>query len=361
MIIRSLELSDYRNYEYLKLDFDPGTNIFYGDNAQGKTNALEAIYVCATSKSHRGTRDREMIRFDQEEAHIKMIVEKRDVPYRIDMHLKKGRAKGVAVNGLPIRKITELFGIINVIFFSPEDLSIIKDSPAERRRFMDMELCQLDPIYTYNLVNYNKVVTQRNRLLKDMEDRPDLADTLPIWDEQMIQYGENVISRRKLFLEELNEIIQEIHRNLTGEKENLSVIYVPNSEAGHLAADMRKNRSRDLGARVSLTGPHRDDMEFRIDDIDVRHFGSQGQQRTVALSLKLAEIELVRRRTGDRPILLLDDVLSELDRNRQMHLLKSIADIQTMITCTGLDDFVQNCFHIDRKFRVEAGSIHVED
>ena len=360
MIIRSLELSNYRNYDYLNLEFDPGTNIFHGDNAQGKTNALEAIYVCATSKSHRGTKDREMIQFDQEEAHIKMIVEKRDVPYRVDMHLKKGRAKGVAVTGHPIRKITELFGIINVIFFSPEDLSIIKDSPAERRRFMDMELCQLDPIYTFNLVNYNKVVTQRNKLLKDLETRPDLADTLPIWDEQMIRYGENVIARRQAFLDELNDIIVDIHRNLTGEREQLRVIYQPNVEAGKMAMEMNRNRGRDRGAHVSLTGPHRDDIEFRIDDIDVRHFGSQGQQRTVALSLKLAEIELVKRRTGDRPILLLDDVLSELDRSRQMHLLTSIADIQTMITCTGLDDFVQNCFHIDRKFRVEQGVITQE-
>lgn len=357
MIVRSLKLDNYRNYDSLELNFHPGTNIFYGDNAQGKTNALEAVYVCATSKSHRGTKDREIIQFEKEEAHIQMIVEKREVPYRIDMHLKKGRSKGVAINGLPIRKVTELFGIINVIFFSPEDLSIIKNSPAERRRFMDMELCQLDKIYTSDLVNYNKVVTQRNKLLKDMIDRPDLADTLSIWDQQMIHYGRNVIARRKEFIDELNSIIGDIHRNLTGDRENLTVIYCPNVEEDRMEMEMMRGQARDRAAHTCLTGPHRDDMEFRIDGVDVRHFGSQGQQRTVALSLKLAEIELVKRRTGDRPILLLDDVLSELDTNRQMHLLKSIEDIQTMITCTGLDDLVHHCFHMDQKFHVCEGRI----
>lgn len=360
MIVRSLKLENYRNYESLELNFHPGTNIFYGDNAQGKTNALEAVYVCATSKSHRGTRDREIIQFDKEEGHIRMIVEKRGVPYRIDMHLKKGRSKGVAVNGLPIRKVTELFGIINVIFFSPEDLSIIKESPAERRRFMDMELCQLDSIYTSDLVNYNKVVTQRNKLLKDMIDRPELADTLPVWDDQMVRYGREVILRRKEFIEELNAIIGDIHRKLTGDRENLTIIYRPNVESERMAQEIERGRARDRAAHTCLTGPHRDDMEFWIDGIDVRHFGSQGQQRTVALSLKLAEIELVKRRTGDHPILLLDDVLSELDTNRQMHLLKSIEDIQTMITCTGLDDLVQHCFHMDQKFHVHEGRILTE-
>lgn len=360
MIVRSLKIENYRNYDALNLEFHPGTNIFYGDNAQGKTNALEAIYVCATSRSHRGTKDREIIQFDKEEAHIRMIVEKKGVPYRIDMHLKKGRSKGVAVNGVPIRRVTELFGILNVIFFSPEDLSIIKESPAERRRFMDMELCQLDPIYTSDLTNYNKVVTQRNRLLKDIYDQPELMDTLSVWDEQMIRYGENVIRRREEFIRELNDIIVEVHRNLTGGREEIKVTYQPNVRADQMAVEMRKGQRRDLAAKVSLTGPHRDDIQFDIQGVDVRHFGSQGQQRTAALSLKLAEIELVKRRTGDRPVLLLDDVLSELDTNRQIHLLKSIEEIQTMITCTGLDDFVHHCFHIDQKFHVENGSVITE-
>ena len=357
MMIQSLKLENYRNYDFLDLEFDPGTNVFHGDNAQGKTNILESIYVCATSKSHRGTKDRELIQFDKEEAHIQMIVKKHGVPYKIDMHLKKGRSKGVAVNGVPIRKITELFGIIHVIFFSPEDLSIIKNSPAERRRFIDLELCQLDKIYTHDLVNYNKIVIQRNKLLKDLEKRPDLLDTLSVWNEQMISFGQNVILRRKTFIDELNEMIDAVHRNLTGGKEKLKLVYRPNVEADQMRDTLIQGCFRDRMAKVSLTGPHRDDLEFQINGIDVRHFGSQGQQRTAALSLKLAEIELVKNRTGDRPVFLLDDVLSELDTNRQMHLLKSIEGIQTMITCTGLDDFVQHCFHIDKKFHVSKGMI----
>lgn len=189
MIIRSLELENYRNYESLHLNFDDHINVFYGDNAQGKTNALEAMFLCATTKSHRGSKDREMIRFGAEESHIKLIVEKQGVPCRIDMHLKKNRSKGVAVNGIPIHKVTELFGILNVIFFSPEDLGIIKNSPAERRRFIDLELCQLDKVYTHNLINYNKVVSQRNKLLKEIDYRKDLLDTLEIWDMQMVRYA----------------------------------------------------------------------------------------------------------------------------------------------------------------------------
>ena len=361
MIIKNIRLQDYRNYEFLDLTLDPGTNVFYGDNAQGKTNILEAVFVGATTRSHRGTRDREIIRFEKEEAHIRIEAEKKEVPLRIDMHLKKGRSKGVAINGLPIRKVSELFGIINVIFFSPEDLSIKKNSPAERRHFMDMELCQLDPIYTYNLVSYNKIVTQRNKLLKDLDEKPELLDTLPVWDEQMVRYGSEIIARRRSFMEELSQIVENVHGNLTGGREHLSVSYHPNVQEDHFAQELSRSRARDLGARVSLAGPHRDDCDFIIDGIDARHFGSQGQQRTAALSLKLAEIELVKKRTKDNPILLLDDVLSELDSHRQTHLLSSISDIQTLVTCTGLDEFIQNSLTINRKFYVSNGTISVVD
>ena len=358
MIIRDLKCADFRNYEYLSLDFSPGINVLYGDNAQGKTNILEAIYVCATSRSHRGTKDREMIRFDCEEGHLRMTAEKKEVPLRIDIHLKKGRGKGVAVNGMPIRKLSELFGLVNVIFFSPEDLSIVKNSPAERRRFMDMELCQLDPYYTYDLTNYNKALMQRNKLLKEMEGRPDLADTLSVWDEQLVKFGVGVIRRRKEFIEELNVILEEVHTSLTGGKEKLILQYRPNvvSEEKFLSS-LRTGKIRDMGAGTTLSGPHRDDMDFSANDIDVRHFGSQGQQRTAALSLKLAEIELVKKKTGDFPVLLLDDVFSELDAGRQSHLLDHISRIQTILTCTGMDEFVKNNVRIDRKYFVENGTV----
>lgn len=361
MIIESIELKNYRNYDKLHMDFSHGTNILYGDNAQGKTNILEAIYVCATTKSHRGSKDKEIIQFDRDESHIKLNVRKRDVPYRIDMHLKKNRAKGVAVNGVPIKKASELFGIVNVVFFSPEDLNLIKNGPAERRRFIDLELCQLNKLYVHSLVQYNKIVTQRNKLLKDIMFRPDYEETLDIWDMQLVQYGREVIRCREAFVGQLNDLIGGIHRQLSGEKESLHISYEPNVTVDMFEDTLRKSRPSDLKQRTTLTGPHRDDLSFIINDIDIRRFGSQGQQRTAALSLKLAEIELVKKIVNDYPILLLDDVLSELDGSRQNHLLSGINHIQTMITCTGLEDFVNNRFWIDKIFKVVSGEVYSEN
>ena len=361
MIIESIELKNYINYDKLHMDFSHGTNILYGDNAQGKTNILEAIYVCATTKSHRGSKDKEIIQFDRDESHIKLNVRKRDVPYRIDMHLKKNRAKGVAVNGVPIKKASELFGIVNVVFFSPEDLNLIKNGPAERRRFIDLELCQLNKLYVHSLVQYNKIVTQRNKLLKDIMFRPDYEETLDIWDMQLVQYGREVIRCREAFVGQLNDLIGGIHRQLSGEKESLHISYEPNVTVDMFEDTLRKSRPSDLKQRTTLTGPHRDDLSFIINDIDIRRFGSQGQQRTAALSLKLAEIELVKKIVNDYPILLLDDVLSELDGSRQNHLLSGINHIQTMITCTGLEDFVNNRFRIDKIFKVVSGEVYSEN
>ncbi len=211
MLVESIKLENFRNYGSLELEFDPGTNLFYGDNAQGKTNILEAVYVCSTTKSHRGSKDKEIIRFGADESHIKMMVRRDGIPYRIDMHLKKNKAKGVAVNGVPIKKASELFGIVNVIFFSPEDLNIIKNGPAERRRFVDLELCQLDSIYLFHLSNYNKLLLQRNRLLKDYGFYPEADTMLDVMDEQLIQYGTALIRSRRVFTDQLQEIIGGIH------------------------------------------------------------------------------------------------------------------------------------------------------
>lgn len=218
MIIKSLELQDYRNYDTLNLAFDRGTNILYGDNAQGKTNILEAIYVSATTKSHKGSKDRDIVNFHKEEAHIRTFLEKEGVETRVDMHLRKSKSKGIAIDGQKIKKAADLLGICNVVFFSPEDLGIIKDGPAERRRFVDMELCQLDSFYLYNLNHYNKIVNQRNKLLKDLYFNPDLRDTLNIWDSQLVSFGSKVIERRRLFAEQLNEIIYDIHKRLSGDR-----------------------------------------------------------------------------------------------------------------------------------------------
>ena len=357
MYIESMELKDFRNYELLSLQFDEGTNIFYGDNAQGKTNILEAVYLCGTTKSHRGSKDREMIRFGENESHIKLRINKGGISHRIDMHLKKNKAKGIAIDGIPIRKAKELLGIVNIVFFSPEDLNIIKNGPGERRRFLDSELCQLSKIYLSDLFHYNHILNQRNKLLKDIAQKESLKSTLDIWDEQLVHYGKSVIQSRRNFIREMNEVIQKIHSSITGGKEQIELIYEPNVEEETFLEMLLKNREKDFKFKNTSSGPHRDDMCVKINHIDIRKYGSQGQQRTAALSLKLSEIHLVERKIKDVPILLLDDVLSELDVNRQNYLLESIKNIQTMITCTGLDEFVNRRFEINKIFKVVDGTI----
>ena len=359
MIVESVELKDYRNYEFLDMNFNEHVNIIYGDNAQGKTNILESIYMCSTSKSHRGSKDREIVRFGEDESHIKLNVLKHVMKYRIDMHLKKNKTKGIAVNGIPIKKAVELFGIINIVFFSPEDLNIIKNGPSERRRFMDMELSQLDKIYLSNLVNYNKVLNQRNKLLKDIAFSPSeqLMQTLDIWDMQLVKYGSLIIKGRKSFIEKINTIISDIHSRLTGGIENIKVCYVPDVDVNDFEEEVRNSRQKDIKYKVTGKGPHKDDLIFLINDNDVRKYGSQGQQRTAALSLKLSEIELVKLVIKDTPVLLLDDVLSELDSNRQNFLINSIGDIQTIVTCTGLEEFINNRMNINKIFKVTDGHV----
>lgn len=360
MIIKSVALNHFRNYSDMYLEFDKGTNILYGDNAQGKTNILEAIYVSGTSKSHKGSKDKEMIQFGQNESHIRVIIERNGLDYQIDMHIKRNHSKGIAINKVPIKKASELFGFLNIVFFSPEDLNLIKNGPSERRRFLDMELCQLDKIYLYHLTKYNKILNQRNRLLKDINFKPELKDTLSIWNMQLIEYGRKIIDSRKKFIDNLNEIVPKIHRNISGDREELVLHYEPNVQENFMERELLKNEEKDLRCGMTSVGPHRDDMCFMIQDIDIRKFGSQGQQRSCALSLKLSEIELVKNVIKETPILILDDVLSELDSNRQNFLLNSIHDIQTVITCTGLDEFVKNRFEIDKIFRVVNGTVRDE-
>ena len=243
----------------------------------------------------------------------------------------------------------------------PEDLNLIKNGPAERRKFIDLELCQLNKLYVHSLVSYNRVLLQRNKLLKELFFHPEYEETLDVWDMQLVQYGKEVIRFREEFIGQLNEMICEIHRKLSGGKEILKIVYDPNSGAEELEAGLARSRSQDVKQKTTLIGPHRDDIGFYIGDIDIRRFGSQGQQRTAALSLKLAEIELVKKLVRDYPILLLDDVLSELDGERQNHLLSAIDHIQTMITCTGLEDFVNNRFQMDKLFHVVNGTVTGEN
>ncbi|WP_026509011.1 MULTISPECIES: DNA replication/repair protein RecF [unclassified Butyrivibrio] len=366
MIIKSLELADFRNYKNLRIEFSSGTNILYGDNAQGKTNILEAIYLAATTKSHKGSKDKEIISFGKEEGHIRTIIERDGAEYRVDMHLRKSKSKGIAIDGQKIRKASDLVGRCNVVFFSPEDLSIIKDGPAERRRFMDMELCQLDQIYLENLAKYNKLITERNKVLKDMFEHPENSVLLDVQDKQLLEYGSVIIKSRDKFIKDLCEIIDPIHTKLTGDREKLRIYYEPNVTVEEYEDKLKSSRQKDIYLKQTTIGPHKDDFSFNVrtenvpEEIDIRKYGSQGQQRTASLSLKLSEIEIVKRSKKENPVLLLDDVLSELDSNRQNYLLNTIGNIQTIITCTGLDEFVNNRFEINKIFRVVNGSIPEE-
>ncbi|MBQ7246764.1 MAG: DNA replication/repair protein RecF [Lachnospiraceae bacterium] len=357
MILRSLAVENFRNYESGSFDFSEGTNVFYGDNAQGKTNALEAVFFCGMGRSYRPGKDRELIRFGEEEGHIRLRLEKDGVPHRIDVHLRSSGRKGIAIDGVPIKKAVELFGVMHVIIFAPEDLSIIKNAPAQRRSFMDMELCQLDRVYTSNLIAYNKVIMQKNKLLKSLEEDRSLAETLPLWNDQLVRYAVPVIKRRRQFIDELKEITRRVHSGITGGEEELELIYEPSCDETELADRLTAGIQKEIWSGMSQYGPHRDDLRFEINGIDVRSYGSQGQQRTAALSTKLSEIELVRIRTHDEPIVLLDDVMSELDCGRQRRLLSELSGIQTVITCTGLEELTDKDFCVDKAFLIEKGKV----
>lgn len=361
MYIQSIELSNYRNYRSLVMEFDRGTNILFGDNAQGKTNILESVYLSGTSRSHRTVRDRELIRFGQEEAHIRTNLRRDDLSYRIDIHIRQGRSKGIAVNGMPVKKASELFGLLGIIFFSPEDLNIVKNGPAERRHFINAELSQIDRIYLSDLSNYNKALNQRNSLLREIFNHPEMKETLDVWDEQLIAYGKRIIARRRAFVADMLPIVAKIHRKLSGEREELVISYEPSIDDIFFEDELLRTRDRDMRMGTTNVGPHRDDLKLSIGGVDIRKFGSQGQQRTCALSLKLAEIQIMENKRGEKPVLLLDDVLSELDSNRQNYLLESINDIQTIITCTGLDEFVKNKFSVHRVYEISNGQAFLRE
>ncbi len=357
MIIKSIELCNFRNYEREEFHFNEETNVLYGDNAQGKTNVLEAVFLGGTTKSHKGSRDSDMIKEGQKEAHIRYYVEKKGCTYKVEIHMKRGKTKGIAIDGIPIASSKELIGLCNIIFFSPEDLGIIKDGPEQRRRFMDMELCQIDKAYLYYLTQYKKILKQRNALLKQIQQKPELKDTLEIWDSQLTETGKKIIEIRENFVKEVGKITKKKHESLTGGKENIEVKYKPNCSAEEFSGRLFMEGERDIYLGTTTVGPHRDDILFFINNQEVKVYGSQGQKRTAALALKMAEIEIVENRTGEKPVLLLDDVLSELDRNRQNYLLENIKGLQTIITCTGLEEFVEKGININQKFEIVNGKI----
>lgn len=354
MKIESLHLINYRNIENININFSSEVNILYGNNAQGKTNILEAIYMCAAGRSLRTHISKEIIRFNQESALIQLIVDKGFYKDKINIHIRKNNKKGIAVNNIHVKNINELFGTVNIILFSPEDLMLVKEGPSYRRRYMDMELCQISRIYADNLSRYYRLLKERNVLLKN--ERADNM-TLDAYDTQLVEYGVKIIGERQKFINEIGLKADIIHSDITSGRESLEIRYMPNVSAKNYERKMRESREKDIIYKSTNVGIHKDDMAFSINGANARDYGSQGQQRTICLSLKLAETEFVKEKTGYSPILLLDDVLSELDRSRQLYILKSIKNIQTVITSTGIDDIVENIDDNIKIFYISDGKI----
>ncbi|MCL2216146.1 MAG: DNA replication/repair protein RecF [Defluviitaleaceae bacterium] len=341
MHIKTLSATGYRNLNVSKQELLPGINILYGNNAQGKTNFLEAMYFCAFGRSLRARADAELINWDENSAHIRLELERSGIPYTLDAFLEnrgKKTVKSISMDKVPIRHMKDLFGRLLLVMFSPEDLRLIKAGPSERRRFMDMEICQLSPVYYSDLREYHRALKQRNALLKT---KPNKA-SLEIWDEQLVKYGRRVIKTRQAFVNRITAIASGIHKKITQGAEELQLFYKPGISASAFAETLAKSHERDIYRGTTCEGIHTDDIDFTINGISARHFGSQGQQRTAALSSKLAEISIIEQSTGETPILLLDDVLSELDGFRQKFLLSEIEGLQTIITCTGIEDVLKN-------------------
>lgn len=351
MIIKKIKLKNYRNYKDLEINFDKKINIIYGDNAVGKTNLLESIFLTATFKSHKNSKDSEIINFEEKTSHINLLLEKNNKIHEIDVQLNKERKKAIALNKIKQDKIINYIGFFNVIMFAPEDLSIIKEGPNLRRKFMDMELCQIDKIYIKELTNYNHTLKQRNVLLKDIKysnnNKNDLIEILHSLNEILIRSAIIIIIKRYNLINDIKKIINDIHKEICDNKENLIIDYENNVYKNDEIIDIEKLKNKykeiliksekdDIENEFTYYGPHRDDISFLIDNKDIRKFGSQGQKKIVAISLKLSELELLKNKIKENPILLLDDVFSELDEKRQKKLVEYVKETQTFITCTGI-------------------------
>ena len=394
MYIEKLKLKNYRNYNEIEISFDKNINIIYGNNAEGKTNLLESIYICSTSKSHKSSKENEIIKFGEFESHIKIFLKKEnEKEIIIDIQLNKDKKKGIAVNKVKIEKLSEFLGLFNVIMFAPEDLNIIKDGPQIRRKFIDIEICQIDKLYTISLNNYNKTLNQRNVLLKDINEtninKNDLIDMLDVYDEKLVEYGTEIISKRKKNIKKLGEYVKDIHYKISDEKEELIIdyeneivmddIFLQKEDLNNKTVEakisepneyekikkiylkkLKENRDIDIKNKYTLVGPHRDDISFKISDNDIRKFGSQGQKKTAAISLKLSELNIIKEKINETPVLLLDDVFSELDENRQKLLVSNLEGVQTIITCTGIKKNIFDLLNPNKIFQVKNNNIFIK-
>ncbi|CCQ96926.1 DNA replication and repair protein RecF [[Clostridium] ultunense Esp] len=343
MNVESIRLINFRNYHNLNINLNKNINIFVGKNAQGKTNLLEAIYFCAMGKSFRTNRDKEIINFNKHEAYIgaKININKREKI--IEIKLEKDRPKRIKVNKIELKNFKELNSGLNVVIFSPDDLKLIKDGPGERRNFLDMSISQIKPVYKYNINKYNKILFQRNNLLKSNKPKSHIINLLEIFDIQLAKIGTEIIIYRIQFIENLSKIAKEIHKKLTLEREELNLNYNSNVNISDkniiekkFLEQLKTNVDKDLITGITSIGPHRDDIQIQINGIDARVFASQGQQRTIVLSIKLSEVEIIKMERGVYPVLLLDDVYSELDLDRRKYLTETFKDMQTIITSTDI-------------------------
>lgn len=359
MYIKEIELKNFRNYENLNLSFDEKINFIIGNNAQGKTNLIESIFMSSMGKSFRTSKDGEMIGFGKDFCSVKTVACKEFSDTEIEIILKKDSGKFIKVDGVNALKTSDLLDNIYIVIFSPEDLKIVKDEPEKRRKFIDRELSIIRPSYYDALSSYKKVLMQRNTYLKEKTINFSILD---IWNIQLAKYGSKIISMREDFIKKINRISSEIHDNITNGKEKSSLEYDPNIKnqdelEEKIYEEIKKAEENDLRLRTTTRGPHRDDIQFFIDGINVRSFGSQGQQRTAALSLKLAELNLIKEETGENAILLLDDVMSELDSTRQEFLIKSLSDIQLFITATEITEALKETSESGKIFKVNGGKI----
>ena len=339
MRVTQIKTSNYRNLHNQTVTLCPGLNVFVGDNAQGKTNLAESVFLCCIGKSPRSDRDRDLICWNREQAFVKVNFATRSGNGEISVELAIGAKKKVCVNGAPLAKMGDLMGTLNCIYFSPNEIKIISASPAERRRFLDIDLCQTDKNYFYSLVRHNKALVQRNNALKQAQTLAEARDAVFCWDQIISEEGARIIAKRKRFCEQLKIFAQQSHEKLTDGRENLSLEYTTQIEGktvreltdNYLAA-LTRNLEKDFQLRHTSVGCQRDDIVLKINGVDVRNFGSQGQQRTTALSLKLAELAIFKQLLGEFPVLILDDVLSELDEWRQKRLLNFDSELQIILT-----------------------------
>ncbi|WP_217588423.1 DNA replication/repair protein RecF [Lentibacillus saliphilus] len=368
MHIEQLMLKQFRNYDSLDVSFDNKVNVIIGENAQGKTNLMEAMYTLAFTKSHRTPREKELIQWDADFARIEGRITKRNQSIPLDLTIS-AKGKKARLNRLEQRRLSDYIGALNIVMFAPEDLGLVKGPPQNRRRFIDMELGQIQPKYIYHLGLYQKVLKQRNYLLKQLQRRQTEDRTmLYVLTEQLAEHAAALLSRRYKFLELLRKWAGPIHHSISHELETLEIVYIPTIEVSEAANEEKITSSyisqfqaiaeKEIERGTTLIGPHRDDLVFNVNNRDVQTYGSQGQQRTTALSLKLAEIELIHNEIGEYPILLLDDVLSELDDYRQSHLLNTIqGKVQTFVSTTTVDGINHDTLKQADIFHVQNGKI----